>query len=301
MQRPGTGKGAPSKAAQPQSRKGAAAKGAAKPPKKHKPPKLPSTLSALKREYRFDRALRAALRRKDGGAGDPELIQELLEGLGETSMTAADPFVTTALESALAADGPVLQCGANPLTMLLAIVMQRRNQYLWTLEHNPSWAQMLRSQLARYDLRAGQIIQAPAEAFGDHIFYVLDPRTLPGDIALVICDGSNVLPNGLRGVVRRLPKHLSHRCVLLVRNTRRPKDLDFAAKWARSVDAPFVLNDKGEPFVKIAMRDQTPDDDRISDRVLTVYDGLTEPEDLSTRRPGAGTAARRATKPQRAS
>ena len=261
--------------------------------KRHKPPKLPSRWSTLKRQHRFDRAMRSILSRSDGGLGKPELVQDLLDGLGETSLTADDPFVRSAIESAAKAEGPVLQCGANPLTLLLAIVMQHRSQYLWTLEHNPSWAHMLRSMLERYDLRAGQIIEGPAEAFGDHIFYVVDPKQLPRSIALVICDGSNVLPNGLRGVVRRLPNHLSHRCVLLVRNTRRPKDLDFASKWAKSIDAPFILNDKGEPFVKIAMRDQTPDNERISDRVLTVYDGLSEPEDLSARRPGAKKTAKR--------
>lgn len=257
----------PSKAAQAKS---------AKPAKRHKRPKLPSRWSTLRRQYQFDRAVRNALQRSDSIIGNRELIQDLLEGLGETSLTADDPYVITALENAAAAEGPVLQCGANPLTLLLAIVMQRRSQYLWTLEHSPSWAHMMRSLLERYDLRAGQVIQAPAEAFGDHIFYVLDAKQLPRDIAMVVCDGSNVLPNGLRGVVRRLPDHLSHRCVLLVRNTRRPKDLDFASKWAKSVNAPFILNDRGEPFVKIAMRDQTPDADRISDRVLTVYDRVTD-------------------------
>lgn len=273
---------APSKATAAKSSKAAkAAKAvkatkAAKPLKRHKRPKLPSRWSTMRRQYQFDRAVRTALQRSDSGIGNRDLIQDLLEGLGETSLTADDPYVITALESAAAADGPILQCGANPLTLLLAIVMQRRSQYLWTLEHSPSWAHMMRSLLERYDLRAGQVIQAPAEAFGDHIFYVLDAKQLPRDIALVVCDGSNVLPNGLRGVVRRLPHHLSHRCVLLVRNTRRPKDLDFAAKWAKSVNAPFILNDRGEPFVKIAMRDQTPDSDRVSDRVLTVYDTLTD-------------------------
>ncbi|MEM6707561.1 MAG: hypothetical protein AAF648_02125 [Pseudomonadota bacterium] len=260
--------------------------------KRHQPPKLPSRWSGFRAQGRFERALRKALTQSDAAISDRELIQDLLDGLGETSLTADDPFVTTALESAAAANGPVLQCGANPLTLLLTLVMQTRGQYLWTLEHNPSWAAVVGGWLERYDLRAGQIVQGPAEAFGDHIFYVIDPKHLPRDVALVICDGSNVLPNGLRGVVRRLQPHLSHRCVLLVRNTKRPKDLDFASKWAKSVGAPFILNDKAEPFVKIALRDQTPDADRISDRVLTVYDGLTEPENLSARRPRGWTDGR---------
>ncbi|MGI9324292.1 MAG: hypothetical protein ACR2PZ_03660 [Pseudomonadales bacterium] len=247
---------------------------------RHPKPKLPSRRVNLGIQYRFDRAMRHALTRSATAIPDTELVHDLLLGLGETSLAADDPFVTTALESANQAEGPVLQCGAGPMTLLLAIVMQRRSQYLWTLEHNTSWAHMLRSILGRYDVRAGQILNAPAEAFGDHIWYVVDVKHLPRDIALVVCDGSNVLPNGMRGVVRRLPNHLSHRCVFLVRNTNRPKDLDFAAKWAKSKSAPFILNDKAEPFVKIALRDQTPDSELISDRVLTVYDGIKEPQNL---------------------
>ncbi|MFK7913577.1 MAG: hypothetical protein AB8B93_06650 [Pseudomonadales bacterium] len=247
---------------------------------RHPKPKLPSRMTNLGIQYRFDRAIRRALTGPAKGSLDGEVINDIFAGMGETSLAADDPFVTTALESAANVEGPVLQCGAGPMTLLLAIAMQRRSQYLWTLEHNTSWAHMLRSTLSRYDIRAGQILNAPAEAFGDHIWYVVDVKHLPRDIGLVVCDGSNVLPNGMRGVVRRLENHLSHRCVLLVRNTSRPKDLDFASKWAKSQSAPFILNDKGEPFVKIALRDQRTDNDLISDRVLTVYDGLREPGNL---------------------
>lgn len=277
-QRKAMGKKAASKRA---AGKTSAAKAAARTkPARHPKPKLPSRLKNLSIQYRFDRAVRKALTSPAGSVLSTEAIHDILIGLGETSLAADDPFVTTTLESANAVEGPVLQCGASPMTLLLAITMQRRSQYLWTLEHNASWAHMLRNILGRYDIRAGQILNAPAEAFGDHIWYVVDAKHLPRDIGLVVCDGSNVLPNGMRGVVRRLQSHLSHRCVLLVRNTSRPKDLDFASKYARSQSAPFILNDKGEPFVKIALRDQRPDADLISDRVLTVYDGLREPGNL---------------------
>lgn len=259
----------------------ATAKAAARTkPARHPKAKLPSRFANLSIQYRFDRAVRRALNSPGTASLSNDIVRDILTGLGETSLAADDPFVTTTLESATQSEGPVLQCGAGPMTLLLAIAMQRRSQYLWTLEHNASWAHMMRSILQRYDIRAGQVLNAPAEAFGDHIWYVVDVKHLPRDIGLVVCDGSNVLPNGMRGVVRRLQNHLSHRCVLLVRNTSRPKDLDFASKWAKSQSAPFILNDKGEPFVKIALRDQRTDSDLISDRVLTVYDGLREPGNL---------------------
>ncbi len=237
-------------------------------------------LKNLRIQYRFDRAMRRALFGKKGSGLTADNINDIFIGLGDDSLRAEDPFVTTVLESAREAQGPILQCGSNPLTLLLAIIAQHRSQFLWTLDHNTSSANIYRSLLERYDIRAGKLLCAPAEAFGDHLFYVMDYKRLPNNIELVICDGSNVLPNGLRGVVRRIDAQLSHRCVFLVRNTRRPKDLDFAAKWAKEKNAPFVVNDRAEPFVKVALRDQTEAADLMADRVLTVWGGSAEPEEL---------------------
>lgn len=273
------------------------AENASAKPVRHPKPRMPSLWKNLGVQYRYDRAMRRALTQRGNGPMDGQLVADILAGLGDDSLSADDPFVTTTLEAAQQATGPVLQCGAGPMTVLLAITMQRRSQYLWCLEHNASWAAVVRNQLARYDIRAGQILCAPAEAFGDHIWYVVDVKHLPRGIGVVVCDGSNVLPNGMRGVARRMEGHLDHRCVLLVRNTNRPKDLDFAAKWAKAKGAPFILNDKREPFVKIALRNQATDSELASDRVLTVYGGVEEakslcqnPEDLGSGKPRRGAA-----------
>ncbi len=209
-----------------------------------------------------------------------EWIQDILDGFGDTTLRADDAYVTSVLAAASDAQGPILQCGVNAMTLLVALVTQQRSDYLWTLEHDPSQASTMRTLLERYDIRAGRILDAPAEAFGDHIWYVQDVKQLPREICLVLCNGSNVLPTGLRGVVRRLEHNLSQRCVLLVRNTKRPKDLDFAAKWAKTCNAPFILNDVGEPFVKIALRDQAKEAELAEDRALTIFDGVSEPEPL---------------------
>jgi len=243
-------------------------------------PKMQSRRKTLSRQYRFDRAIRAALTSGGPANLEPQWVTDILAGFGDTSLSAEDPYVTAVLTSAATIEGPILQCGAGPMTLLLALVMQRRSDYLWTLEHNPSWAQCLRSLMARYDIRSGNLLQAPAEAFGDHIWYVLDTKQLPREFGLVLCDASNVLPTGLRGVVRRLDKQLSQRCVLLVRNSTRPKDLDFASKWAKQRNAPFILNDKGDPFVKIALRNEAKEAQLAGDRALTIYDGVSEPTDL---------------------
>lgn len=248
--------------------------------KRMRRPKMQSRRMVLGRDYRFDRAVRHALKRTGTQPLEPDWVQAILDGFGDTSLRADDPYVTSALSAAAASEGPVLQCGSGPMTLLLAIVMQRRSEYLWCVEHNPSWAQSIRALLTTYDLRAGQVVEAPAEAFGDHIWYVLNVRQLPRNFGLVLCDGSNVLPTGLRGVVRRMHSNLSERCVFLVRNTKRPKDLDFASKWAKSVDAPFVLNDVADPFVKISMRDRATVEELAADRVLTIYDDVSEPEPL---------------------
>ncbi len=251
-----------------------------KPKGRHPHPKMQSRRQALGRQYRFDRAIRRALTLRKGKALEAEWIQDILDYFGDNTLAADDAYVTAVLAAAMDAEGPILQCGANALTLLVALVTQQRSDYLWTLEHNPSTASSFRSLLQRYDIRAGQVLDAPAEAFGDHIWYVTDVKQLPKEICLVLCDGSNVLPTGLRGVVRRLEHNLSQRCVLLVRHTKRPKDLDFASKWAKSCNAPFILNDSGEPFVKIALRDQAKEAELAEDRALTIFDGVTEPEPL---------------------
>ena len=93
-------------------------------------PKMQSRRTVFGRQYRFDRAIREALTRGGRANLEPQWVADILAGFGDTSLSPQDPYVTAALSSAAEMEGPILQCGAGPMTLLLALVMQRQSDYL---------------------------------------------------------------------------------------------------------------------------------------------------------------------------
>lgn len=232
-----------------------------------------SRVNAYQRQYQMDRQLRRLFETVPNGLSEEQLI-ELWQTWGDNLPASRLPYIRTSISEAARCPGPILQCGSSLSSILIGILCHQAEapaKHLWILEHDPHWGNVIRSWLERYEISKAHVISAPADQFDDFVWYVLDTSRLPKNFALVLCDGSAALPSSAKGVVQRMSDHLDHRCVILARNTKRPRDLKHLASWAKSRRAPFLVQDAAEPFVKVALRDQRPDSDHQQERLNTVY------------------------------
>jgi hypothetical protein len=214
---------------------------------------------AYRRQYRLDRAIRAARASNPGPLPDI-LVAEICETWGDPALNGADGFLTVCLDYASRATGPILQCGAGLQTLLLGLAAERSGVHLWTLEHQPHAANSARSWLQQYEVANAHVITAAADFMEDSVGYVVDVARLPGNFALVICDGSSAVPSSARSLLTRVGDRLDPQGTVLVHHVKRRRDAEFLTQWAKGQGASMVLKGKTDPFVKIAMRDpNTPE------------------------------------------
>jgi hypothetical protein len=80
--------------------------------------------------------------------------------------------------------GPILECGSGLTTLLLGVVA--RDQVI-TLEHMPEWKDRVQLVARKHSVPVN-VVNAPiVDYVGFHWYSV--PKSLPGNIELVICDG----------------------------------------------------------------------------------------------------------------
>jgi hypothetical protein len=232
-----------------------------------------SRARAYRRQCRLDSQLRAVFETLPNGPSEDQLSQ-LWHLWGDDLSPSRLPFIRACIAETLRCPGPILQCGGSLASIVIGILCHQadvQKRHLWVLEHDPHWAGVVRSWLERYEISRAHVISAPAEQFDGFVWYVVDPSRLPRDFALVLSDASSALPASAKGVTERVADNLAHRCVILARNARRPRDIKNLAKWAKAQRAPFVIHDAAEPYVKIALRDQRTDADHKQARLNTIY------------------------------
>src|SRR5262245_37631841 len=108
-----------------------------------------SRAAAYARQFRLDRALRAARESSSGSLSD-QTVREICQMWGDASLTAADGYLRALLIEAQKAHGYILQCGADLTTLLLGMQVERRGVRLWTIESSQHAANALRSWLTQY-------------------------------------------------------------------------------------------------------------------------------------------------------
>jgi hypothetical protein len=214
---------------------------------------------AYRRQYRLDRAIRAARASAPGPLPDI-LVSEICETWGDAQLNGADGFLSACLDVASRTTGPILQCGAGLSTLLLGLAAERSGVHLWTLEHQSHAANSARSWLHQYEVANAHVISAPADLMEDCVGYVVDAARLPSNLGLVICEGSSAVPASARSMLTRIGDRLDPNSVVLVHHVKRRRDADFLVQWAKAHGASMVVKGKVEPWVKIAMRDaKTPE------------------------------------------
>ena len=211
-------------------------------------------------QYRFWRAMRRFLGEVQHGQDvGHDLLAELIQGWGNT-WSAQTEYLDACLREARTTNGPILECGSGLSTLLIGAVAQSRGTRVWSLEHDPKWAEIVQKYLQKYRIFSVTVSLAPIRSYGDFDWYALPSlQTLPGKISLVICDGP---PGGTRGgrygLVPVMLDKLGQDCVLLLDDGAREQERLIAGRWGQMIMAKPELIGAEKPYYRLKARSAMP-------------------------------------------
>lgn len=205
-------------------------------------------------QFVFWRAMRRFMRDlpQTSQGFDPQLLSELVQGWGN-SWSAQHEYLSACLEHVRDSDGPILECGSGLSTVLAGAVAQSRGIRIFSLEHDPKWASRTQKYLDKYRIYSVTMAVAPIRSYGDFDWYSLPSlQTIPGKIALVICDGP---PGGTRGgrygLVPVMLDKLRPDCTILLDDGARDDERAIAARWGQMLATNPELIGKEKPFIRL--------------------------------------------------
>jgi hypothetical protein len=212
--------------------------------------------AAVFERYRgFDRCMRR-LADTDPASVPLGVVAELYAHWGDPLSQGAENYLRSCLTHALRVNGPILQCGASLLTLVLSRVCDMAphgGKALWCLEHDAHWANTIRSWMTQYRVTSAQVVVSRPHLFDGFVWYAADAGRLPDGIALVLCQGARATPSGVLGTLTRLQGRLAADCTVLARGVTRADDLQRLNEWARANAAACVVVDRQEGFVKLSL------------------------------------------------
>ena len=169
---------------------------------------------------------------------DSALLEDLVYGWGNHHWSVAS------------ANGPILECGSGLSTILIGILAQQARLTVWSLEHEPTYAAHVQKYLDKYRVNSVRLCVAPLKQYGDFDWYAPPLASMPGDFALVVCDGPPGSTRGGRyGLVPVMREKLRADCTILLDDGARPDEQAVATHWARELDCEMEINGSQKPFV----------------------------------------------------
>jgi hypothetical protein len=207
------------------------------------------------RQHGFDKCMQQILNPELSMSGSR--IAELYAFWGDPLSPSDESFIRSCMAEAGNVTGPIVQCGASLLTIVLGALCTRAEEpsrQIWCLEHDRHWANVIRSWLTEYRVSAAHVIHSPARVFDDYVWYGVDTGRLGKQYQLVICDGARATPQGVIGAIHRLESRLDDQYTILGRNVKETPVLRLLNEWAKTRGAKFALIDKQEGFIKLSHR-----------------------------------------------
>lgn len=189
-------------------------------------------------------------------AGHPVLLN-LIYSWGNEGWSALDEYLATCINHALAADGPVLECGSGLSTLLLGAVAQKKGHYYWALEHTAAWGTKLQTYLDAYNLDAVVLCVKPLKDFGEYSWYDAPLASMPDNFSLAICDGPPGTTKGGRyGLVPIMKARFGPRCVILLDDAIREEEVASAARWKTELGAELEMLGSAKPYIKLTLQNR---------------------------------------------
>jgi len=139
--------------------------------------------------YRLGRAIGRLLALPVGEVPALDLLEELRTSWGNEAFVANLPFLAAVAKHAVAAEGPILECGSGLTTIVLGALAGRRGVPVHSLEHVPEWFAHVFTKLRRYRVPGIALRLTRLISYGPFEWYELPKGDWPNEFQLVVCDG----------------------------------------------------------------------------------------------------------------
>ena len=229
------------------------------------PKRVREGIRAAHRSLVFRSAMSRYLRELDrGSVPEGALLAELVYGWGNAGWSARGEYLTACVQHALAADGPVLECGSGLSTLLIGSIAQRRGLAHHALEHHPGWAETVQESLDRYKIESVVVHTAPLKDYGRFAWYDPPLDALADHFALVLCDGPpSETKGGRSGLLPVLRDRIGPGSVLLIDDVTRSHEAELARCWKVELGAASQRGGRDQPFIALTVPSEpgSPDAD----------------------------------------
>ncbi len=168
-------------------------------------------------------------------------MQRFVQLWGNESWSASAAFLLAILDWLPQTSGPIVECGSGVSTVLLAIAASTYGRRVYSLEHDPEWAERMVHKLPAAVRGSVEVCLAPLESYGDFDWYSLEGVTLPTGIGFVVCDGPPGSTRGGRyGLGAVMRSYFAPHCVVLLDDTQRDSERAILNRWCSELHGGVV-------------------------------------------------------------
>ncbi|MGH2521105.1 MAG: class I SAM-dependent methyltransferase [Anaerolineales bacterium] len=193
------------------------------------------------------------------------LLSNLIYGWGNEDWSALGEYITAFLRCAQHADGPILECGSGLSTLLLGRVAESKGNKVWSLEHNPSWAEKSRTALRSYAIKSVELCLTDLRDYGPYSWYAPPKEHMPSDFSLVVCDGPpGDTPGGRYGLLPIMKSHLKPGCMILLDDAGREAERETLARWSHELGVPYRILGSKKPFAMFTLPTTKSQTDKLA-------------------------------------
>lgn len=161
------------------------------------------------------------------------LLARLLFAWGNIGYSASIRYLQQMERLFRSSDGAVLECGSGASTLLLGLLAEKYDRYVWTFENHDEWSQHIREVMIRLQLTHVTICHTPLRNYGEYDWYQLPSHPLPRDFGLVVCDGPpGTIQGGRYGLLPVMTGYMREDCRILLDDTNRRKEQELIKRWA---------------------------------------------------------------------
>jgi hypothetical protein len=204
--------------------------------------------------YVFGRAMQVFLSLPLDADYPPRLLSNLVFGWSNENWSAQPEYMASFLQHARSARGPILECGSGLSTVLLGAIADKAGNKVWSLEHDPVWADKARVSLQSFNIRSVELCVNNLRDYGPYLWYDPPKEHLPSNFALVVCDGPPAATRGGRyGLLPVMKSHLKPGCDILLDDAYRAEEQEIVARWAKELGTTYNISGLKKPFAALTV------------------------------------------------
>ena len=211
-------------------------------------------LRSWHRRYALYRGVRRATACPPHAELPLRVIGDLVYGWNNEGMAAKREFIRGIVEHSWQTTGPILECGSGLSTLVAGLIARRTGNHIWSLEHDPVWANRITATLDNYGIECVTVCLTHLRDFGDYVWYDTSELQLPARFSFVICDGPPGDTRGGRyGVLPECIDRLDPDCTIILDDAQRPVERAALERWAAEFGTRHEIVGTREMFARIRL------------------------------------------------